>query len=214
MLKIEHPARPTDAALLQGHHRAATTKRPELGDDYRDLFAFHDDEFEFDESYGIGDPDGDVQDDIDDAEVAGEDGPEADEGGGDVGVSNDAGDDSGETKDCVTESGDAASSSNELMAPTSEKSGADGDEGAAAAQPESASPAPMTSSSSFTGDSSLPTIQRPTCLPTHSSTKKDLSCWTSDGEMDFTQKAITVFVHCQLLTIFGHGVEKPQSQEK
>ena len=104
--------------------------------------------------------------------------------------------------------------SNELSAPSSSKGGA-GDEPAMTC-PEAASPAPpMTSSSSFTGDSSLPTSQRPNCLSTASTTtKKDVSSWTSDGEMDFTQKAITVFVHCQLLTIFGHGVEKPLSNDK
>ena len=119
----------------------------------------------------------------------------------------------------------AAVGANELMAPggrtTSTGAGGGGDEAGAhssssSRQPETApSPAPMTSSSSFTGDSSLPTIQRPTCLPSsQSSSKKELSLWTNDGEMDFTQKAVSVFIHCQLLTIFGHGVEKPQSIDK
>jgi hypothetical protein len=56
-------------------------------------------------------------------------------------------------------------------------------------------------------------VHRPTCLPRqfHTNNQKknrDLSVWTSDGEMDFEQKAIVCYVHCQLLNIFGHGVDK------
>ena len=144
-----------------------------------------------------------------------------DEGGAGDGVGDgvELGKEADEAEEGVSKGGEegssAVASSSEYKPGVEESTPVEDD--AAPPDGEAASPAPpMTSSSSYTGDSSLPTIQRPDCLPSsHSSStsKKELSAWTSDGEMDFNQKAITVFVHCQLLSIFGHGVEKTQSDK-
>ena len=63
-------------------------------------------------------------------------------------------------------------------------------------------------------------VHRATCFPHFSSggggemkaKNKDVSVWTSDGEIDFKQKAVVCYVHCQLLPIFGHGVDKQAEQ--
>ena len=63
-------------------------------------------------------------------------------------------------------------------------------------------------------------VHRPTCFPQFSSSgdstakakNREVSVWTSDGEIDFSQKAIVCYVHCQLLPIFGHGVDKQLEQ--
>ena len=63
-------------------------------------------------------------------------------------------------------------------------------------------------------------VHRPTCFPQFSSgseaagkaKNREVSVWTSDGEIDFSQKAIVCYVHCQLLPIFGHGVDKQMEQ--
>ena len=63
-------------------------------------------------------------------------------------------------------------------------------------------------------------VHRATCFPQFSGAmteikakNRDVSVWTSDGEIDFSQKAIICYVHCQLLPIFGHGIDQQNEQK-